>query len=44
MAHVLIVDDDLDIAELSKNRLGSAGHLIRAGHNGEERAGTICPK
>ena len=36
MAHVLIVDDDLDIAELSKELLESAGHLIRIGHNGEE--------
>ena len=36
MAHVLIVDDDLDIAELSKELLESAGHKIRVGHNGEE--------
>lgn len=36
MAHVLIVDDDLDIADLSKDLLESAGHRIHIGHNGEE--------
>jgi CheY-like chemotaxis protein len=36
MAHVLIVDDDLDMAEVSKDLLESAGHLIRVGHNGQE--------
>ena len=36
MANVLIVDDDLDIAELSKQVLESAGHQIRVGHSGEE--------
>jgi CheY-like chemotaxis protein len=36
MANILIVDDDLDIAELSKQVLESAGHHIRVGHSGEE--------
>lgn len=36
MAHVLIVDDDLDIADLSKDLLEQAGHQIRVEHNGEE--------
>jgi FixJ family two-component response regulator len=36
MAHVLIVDDDFDIADLSKDLLESAGHQIRIRHNGEE--------
>jgi FixJ family two-component response regulator len=36
MAHVLIVDDDFDIADLSKDLLELAGHQIRIGHNGEE--------
>lgn len=36
MANVLIVDDDLDIAELSKELLESAGYHIRIAHTGEE--------
>jgi DNA-binding NtrC family response regulator len=36
MANILIVDDDLDIADASKALLESAGHTIRVGHNGEE--------
>jgi CheY-like chemotaxis protein len=36
MANVLIVDDDYDIAEASKDLLESAGHLVRVGHGGQE--------
>jgi FixJ family two-component response regulator len=36
MANVLIVDDDFDIAEASKELLESAGHQIGVGHSGEE--------
>jgi CheY-like chemotaxis protein len=36
MANVLIVDDDLDIAELSKELLESAGHFVHVEHNGQE--------
>jgi CheY-like chemotaxis protein len=36
MANVLIVDDDLDIADASKELLESAGHHIRIAHTGEE--------
>jgi CheY-like chemotaxis protein len=36
MANVLIVDDDLDTVELSRELLESAGHLIQTGHTGEE--------
>ncbi len=36
MANVLIVDDDYDIAEASKDLLRLAGHLVRIGHGGQE--------
>jgi FixJ family two-component response regulator len=36
MANILIVDDDFDTVELSKELLESAGHKIRVGHNGKE--------
>jgi CheY-like chemotaxis protein len=36
MANVLIVDDDLDIVNLSSELLESAGHRIHTGRNGEE--------
>ena len=36
MASVLIVDDDYDIAEASKDLLESAGHQVRVGHGGQE--------
>jgi CheY-like chemotaxis protein len=36
MASILIVDDDLDTADVSKELLESAGYRIRVGHNGEE--------
>jgi len=36
MANVLIVDDDVDIADGSRELLESAGHQTRVGHNGEE--------
>ena len=36
MATVLIVDDDLDIADASKELLESAGHHARIGHSGAE--------
>jgi CheY-like chemotaxis protein len=36
MANVLIVDDDLDTVDLSRDILESAGHRIRTGHTGEE--------
>lgn len=34
MANVFIVDNDSDIAELSKELFESAGHQIRVGHTG----------
>lgn len=34
--NVLIVDDDLDIADASKELLEGAGHKVRIRHNGEE--------
>ena len=40
MANVLIVDDDYDMAEASKDLLESAGHVVRVGHGGEE--GLTC--
>jgi two-component system response regulator CpxR len=36
MASVLIVDDNVDIADLSRELLESVGHEIRVAHNGEE--------
>jgi|CZKU01.1.fsa_nt_gi twitching motility two-component system response regulator PilH len=36
MAHILIVDDDLDIADASRELLESVGHQISIGRNGEE--------
>ncbi len=36
MANVLIVDDDVDVAELSKTLLESGGHRIRVAHTGQE--------
>jgi CheY-like chemotaxis protein len=36
MANILIVDDDYDIAEASKELLESAGHRVRVGHSGHE--------
>lgn len=36
VASVLIVDDDLDVAELSKMIFEAAGHHIRVGHTGLE--------
>jgi CheY-like chemotaxis protein len=36
MANVLIVDDDLDIADASRELLESAGHRIRTAHTGVE--------
>jgi CheY-like chemotaxis protein len=36
MANILIVDDDLDIVDVSKELLESAGYGIRVGHNGAE--------
>jgi CheY-like chemotaxis protein len=47
LASILIVDDDFDIAEASRELLESAGHSVRVGHNGEEGlaslAGTALP-
>ena len=40
MAHVLIVDDDLDIADLSRELLEAAGYRTRIAHTGEE--GLAC--
>lgn len=34
MAHILVVDDDLDTVELSRELLESAGHQVRAAHTG----------
>jgi FixJ family two-component response regulator len=36
MANLLIVDDDLEMADASRQLLESVGHRIRVGHNGEE--------
>lgn len=36
MANVLIVDDDYDMAEASKELLESAGHRVRVGHGGQD--------
>jgi FixJ family two-component response regulator len=36
MANVLIVDDDSDTVECSRELLESAGHRIQTGYNGEE--------
>ena len=36
MANVLIVDDDVEMADASRDLLESAGHSVRIGHNGEE--------
>ena len=36
MANVLIVDDDLDIVEASRDLLEAAGHEVRVAHGGEE--------
>jgi FixJ family two-component response regulator len=36
MANVLIVDDDFDVADASRELLESAGHCVRIGHNGKE--------
>jgi CheY-like chemotaxis protein len=41
MANVLIVDDDVDLAEVSKDLLESAGHTICVAHNGEEGLATL---
>jgi CheY-like chemotaxis protein len=36
MANLLIVDDDLEMTDASRQLLESVGHRIRVGHNGEE--------
>ena len=36
MANVLIVDDDLDIADSSKDLLEADGHKVRIAHDGEQ--------
>ena len=36
MANVLLVDDDLDLVEVTTQLLASAGHAVRTGTNGEE--------
>jgi CheY-like chemotaxis protein len=36
MANVLIVDDDFDIVDISRELLESAGHRVRIAHTGEE--------
>jgi response regulator RpfG family c-di-GMP phosphodiesterase len=36
MANVLIVDDDSDTVECSRELLESVGHKIQAGYNGED--------
>lgn len=36
MANVLIVDDDLDTMDLSRELLESAGHQVRTGNTGKE--------
>lgn len=40
MANVLIVDDDCDLAETSRELLESVGHEARVGHSGAE--GLAC--
>jgi CheY-like chemotaxis protein len=36
MAHILVVDDNVDTVELSTELLESAGHRVLTGYNGEE--------
>lgn len=36
MANVLIVDDDYEIGDASRELLQAAGHTVRVAHNGEE--------
>jgi FixJ family two-component response regulator len=36
MANVLIVDDDFDIVDASRELLESVGHCVRVGHSGAE--------
>ena len=36
MANILIVDDDVDMVDASKELLESVGHCVRTGHSGEE--------
>jgi len=42
MANVLIVDDDLDIADVSRELLESVGHRVRIAHNGEEGLASLA--
>ena len=41
MANVLIVDDDVDMADASRLLLESVGHRIRIGHSGKEGLATL---
>jgi CheY-like chemotaxis protein len=42
VANVLIVDDDLDFADVSRELLESAGHSIRVAHTGEEGLASLA--
>ena len=42
MANVLIVDDDLDIVDVSRELLESVGHRVRIAHDGEEGLASLA--
>jgi DNA-binding NtrC family response regulator len=44
MADVLIVDDDMDVADLLGELLVERGHLIRIARNGEEGLRALSPR
>lgn len=44
MAEVLIVDDDLDIADVTAEVLALDGHVVRVARNGEEGLAEIAKK
>jgi CheY-like chemotaxis protein len=42
MANILIVDDDSEIVECSRELLESSGHRVQTGRNGEEGLACLC--
>jgi FixJ family two-component response regulator len=42
MATILIIDDDFDIVDASKELLESVGHCVRIGHSGEEGLASLA--
>jgi CheY-like chemotaxis protein len=42
MANILIVDDDVDMVDASKELLESVGHCVRTGHSGEEGLASLA--